>query len=126
MNKTKVDTASNLTMNRYSTLNSAPYIVHYERTSEKSPGVKNVTELGMGNILCRKFPKFAEDSCNIQRIGDARFKITFENYLAANEFVEQKKETLNIFDETWTAYIPNYKVIKSLIIHNVDDDIQVE
>lgn len=101
----------------------APYIVHLERIGNNSNTSDNTNILQFSNALRRIAPRYIDQGYDLKRTGPTKFKTSFSNHTSANSFVKFMKNKAHslLRGEEWIVYIPDYKVIKKMIIRGFED-----
>jgi len=98
-------------MNRYSTSNLSPFVVHIESKSE-SDNLGNLRFMKLGKLWAGRFPSLSD----IKRIGRSIISVKFKHSHEANSFVQGS----NLLPENWIDYIPNFKLYRTGIVRGVD------
>lgn len=110
--------------NKYRPDCKAPYVVHIEKAVEDVQGVKkNTSILRISNALRKIASKYVDLGYDLKRIGESKFKVSFESYKTANEFVNLLRAKQNdiLQEERWLVYIPDYKVLKNMVMRGFED-----
>lgn len=128
-----IKTANNIQLydkradNEYWSDCKAPYVTYIERididiqSDKKNTSVVYFVYFG---VLRKIASKFVDLEYDLKRIEEAKFKISilFEEYKNANSFVKFFRDKLGeIPEENWIIYVPDYKVVKKVVIRGFKD-----
>jgi len=100
--------------NKYIVSNCPPYLVHVKSLEGN---IGNLHPMSLGKALADSFPAII----NIKRRGKNLIVINFKFSFDANKFVQSNK-----LPAGWTAYIPNYKIVRSGIVKGVDLSLSID
>jgi len=114
-NENRLDFINSQKINRYSSSNHSPFLVHIESLDGN---IGNVHPMKLGKILADYFPAIQ----NIRRLGRNIIVVSFKFSFDANSFVQSNE----LLPENWVPYIPNYKIIRSGIVRGVDPSLSYD
>lgn len=108
--------------NRYGNHHASPFEVTLIKL-ESSLNKFNRGKFSMGRALTR-FGNLMSNSYSLRYSGRDKFKINFSVFGDANNFVDAfNKEGDTLFEnEIWRAFIPNFRVIKTVVLRGFGDE----
>ena len=109
-------TVSNKVKDEYNYRDSGPYIIILQGQNQ------NLTKLHPIKIGKLLFDHNVDSIVQVKKAGPNKFEIQFQNYSAANRFLQSNFDQLH----NTISFIPKYYVYSKGIVKNIDTDITCE
>lgn len=113
-----------LVNNRYLQGNPGPYNVFIEKVTPPPDLSSSLSVIKLGRVLLSHVPQLIGLAHDFRRVSQGKYSISFSDCKQANEFVASLwKLRYKLFtNETWLAFIPNYRITRQMLIKGIDDD----